>query len=91
MRVFPMILAAAALSGCANYRPAGTGEHFTAGTAVAGPSDPAAVTVPTPAGASPQFVIPVTGGPMLVALPLGGSFFLPLDGGAPLVGIAVAQ
>jgi hypothetical protein len=86
MRVFPVILIAVALSGCATYRPAGSGDHFTAGTAAAVPADP-----PARASGLPQFVIPVTGGPMLVALPLGGSFYLPLDGAAPLVGTAVAQ
>ncbi len=39
---------------------------------------------------APQCVIPVSGGPMRVALPLGGSVFLPVDGGAPVVGIAAS-
>ena len=84
MRVFLIIFAAAALSGCATHPP-GSAAHFTAGTAVATQADPTAGSAAPQSSGLPQFVIPVTGGPLRVALPLGGSVFLPLDG-APLAG-----
>jgi hypothetical protein len=34
---------------------------------------------------APKFVVPVTGGPPVTAIPLGGNFYLPVTGGPPIV------
>jgi|GEM_PF-6868765 hypothetical protein len=39
---------------------------------------------------SPRLVIPATGGPPVVAIPLGGNLYLPVTGGAPTPGIRVS-
>jgi hypothetical protein len=43
---------------------------------------------PTPqSNTLPQQVIPVTGGPPVVAIPIGGNIYQPVTGGDPFVGI----
>jgi hypothetical protein len=39
---------------------------------------------------APRVVLPVTGGPPVVGIPVGGSLYLPVTGGPPVVGIPVA-
>ena len=89
MRVFLIILAVLALAGCATRASRLTGASDPAPSTVAGASAGAAVSSARPTG-MPQLVVPVSGGAMLVALPLGSSLFLPLDGGAPVTGLAVS-
>jgi hypothetical protein len=72
MHLFPRALCLLALAGCATQ--ASLSDDLAPAPAAAAPraSTPR---VPT----ARQLVIPVTGGSMLVALPLGGSAFLPVD------------
>lgn len=89
MRGFLIILGVVALAGCAIHEPARTGEHIVEGAGSA--TDPNPGETPMQASTAPQFVIPISGGPMIAALPLGGSFFLPVDDGPPVTGLAILQ
>jgi hypothetical protein len=84
MRVFPGILGVLALAGCATHAYLRSAEILPAAALALAPAaaQPGAPT-PPPSGV-PQLVIPVNGGPMLVALPLGGNLFLPVNGTAPV-------
>jgi hypothetical protein len=88
MRVFPVVLGALTLAGCATYGPPRTGELIVGSAAAHATAGQSPAAMPKHVNGLPQFVIPVSGGPMLVALPLGGSFFLPVDGSPPVTGIA---
>ncbi len=88
MRPLTIAVICIALGGCATYRPTSSGyssppAHANSAQFPAGASTPS----PNPAGSAPQFVVPVSGG-VIVAMPLGGNLFLPLEGGPPVVGIA---
>ena len=86
MRVFPPILGVLALAGCAPH--VSLRSVATAPAPALAPAPAAAAPgarTPPPSGV-PQLVIPVSGGPMLVALPLGGNVFLPVDGAAEVTG-----
>lgn len=88
MRVFPGIFGVLVLAGCASHTSL-RGGAIVAAPALAQAPATAECRAPTP-GVVPRFVIPASGGPMLVALPLGGNVFLPLDGAAPVTGIAAS-
>ena len=89
MRVYMIILTTAALAGCAAYDVASTGNTPATPSASEIPAAlPDAMTTP-PAG-TPRSVLPVTGGAMILALPLGGSVFLPLDGSPPVTAMAIS-
>jgi hypothetical protein len=51
--------------------------------------EPVAPAPPSDSGA-PRLVIPATGGPPVMAIPLGAGQFLPVTGGPPIVGTPVA-
>jgi hypothetical protein len=86
MRVLPIILGSLALAACATH-PASTEAPRAAASVPGAPAAPDPGVSPSPASGAPRLVIPVTGGPMLVALPLGSSFFVPLNGGPPVAAI----
>jgi hypothetical protein len=48
--------------------------------------DPAALST-QPNSLAPQIVTPVTGGPPVLAVPLGGNVFQPVTGGPPVLGV----
>ena len=53
------------------------------------PTSPSATSAPNPMPQSntlPQHVLPVTGGPPVMAIPLGGNMYLPVTGGEPIAG-----
>src|SRR6266571_9019784 len=43
-----------------------------------------------PTNTGPQPVLPVTGGPPVIGIPIGGNMYLPVTGGPPVVGIPLA-
>jgi hypothetical protein len=59
-----------------------------------GLADEAQAATPPPNSAgqdmSPRLVMPATGGPPVLAIPLGGGIYLPVTGGAPTPGIPVS-
>lgn len=87
MRVLPFILGSLALAACATHHPASTDGPLAAASASGAPAAAGPGVSPSLASGAPRPVIPVTGGPMLVALPLGGSLFLPLNDGPPVTAI----
>jgi len=89
VRACLITLATAALTGCAAYNVASTGNTAATLSATEFPAALPATTLTQPAG-MPQFVLPVTGGAMILALPLGGNLFLPLDGSPPVAAMAIS-
>jgi hypothetical protein len=77
-----MIGAAGASSGFENgpAGPAGPESSFPP------PSTPLPTTAPVQSMA-PQVVVPATGGPPVVGIPVGGNVYVPVTGGAPITGI----
>lgn len=76
----PLLLA---LAGCGPINPTPGGRQ-----AGAGESQP--VPPSNDSGApdhAPRLVIPVTGGPPVLAIPLGGNLYLPVTGEPPVPGI----
>jgi hypothetical protein len=85
-----LILSVLATTGCATLGsvqggPAITPSDDDASSASPTMTDPFASTEPN---TSPQLIIPATGGPPVIGIPLGGDLFLPVTGGAPVPGIS---
>jgi hypothetical protein len=40
-----------------------------------------------PSNTEPQPVLPTTGGPPVIGIPIGGNMYLPIIGGPPVIGI----
>lgn len=85
-----LVLSVLAATGCATLgsvpgnagSPASDQEASAAAPAI---SDP----FPAPAdNTSPRLIIPVTGGPPVIGIPVGGSLFVPVTGGPPVMGIS---
>ena len=66
------------------------------GGASSGPENVSAFSTPTstplptttpPTDMSPKVVIPATGGPPVVGIPVGGNIYVPASGGPPITGI----
>jgi len=43
-----------------------------------------------PSNTGPQPVLPTTGGPVVIGIPIGGNMYLPVTGGPPVLGIPLA-
>jgi hypothetical protein len=93
--VITLLLSAIALAGCSALGPlqADSGgpnavtDHSTSSAAQTAP-DAFPAPTPTPTQSfGPQVIIPVTGGPPVMGIPVGGNLFLPVTGGPPVVGI----
>jgi hypothetical protein len=86
----PMMLAIVALTGCATLGSTQGGSAIVAsGDVNAEPTSPAASNPfpPQDTDIGPRLIIPLTGGPPVIGIPLGGDLFLPLTVGPPLPGI----
>jgi hypothetical protein len=58
-----------------------------AASGVVSAPDPFPAPLQAPANFGPQLIIPVTGGPPVMALPLGGTLYQPLTGDPPVTGM----
>jgi hypothetical protein len=80
---------ALALSGCVAQGPqqptASAGSTWT--PAQKSPFDTPDPATPSLPDLSPRLILPVTGGPPVIGIPLGGSLFLRVTGGPPVIGI----
>jgi len=88
-----LVLVLVAMSGCA-AQSALQGSQPIPGSAIE-PSGVSSVT-PTPAPSPPQpqhtgprVIIPVSGGPPVIGIPVGGDLYVPVTGGPPVIGMAV--
>ena len=88
--VISLILAVFAATGCATLG-ANQGDAGSTGSADgdAASSSPAPTTVfpPQDENIGPRLIIPATGGPPVIGIPVGGGLFLPVTGGPPIIGI----
>jgi hypothetical protein len=85
-----LVLSVLAATGCATLGPV---PHNLGSTA----SDPQAATAspsisdpfpPQEDTTSPRLIIPATGGPPVIGIPVGGGLFVPVTGGPPVIGIS---
>jgi hypothetical protein len=84
----PLILFLVAMSGCATL---GAVQGNGGGAPSDHSADSASSAIPNPFPPqddnSPRLIIPLTGGPPVIGIPVGGNLFLPVTGGAPVPGI----
>jgi hypothetical protein len=87
--VIALLLVVSITTGCATQsmieRSAGnTGPSFpeTAG-------DPFPLTPPMNQNMMPRLIIPSTGGPPVIGIPVGGDLYIPVTGGAPIPGMPI--
>ena len=78
----PLLLVVLALSGCTTLG------------AIQGDSGSTAATSPDPfppqdSNSMPRLIIPATGGPPVMGIPVGGNIFVPVTGGPPVPGIPI--
>jgi hypothetical protein len=84
-----LLLVLSATTGCAT-------QGLVAGSPNAGPSfvdtapDPFPPTPPQIPNMMPRLVIPVTGGPPVIGIPVGGDLYISVTGGPPIPGIPVS-
>lgn len=76
-----LVPAILALGGCGTI-----GGNQPSSSAPSSVSDTSAPSVHT----EPRLVIPVTGGPPVLAIPLGGDSYLPVAGGPPVLAMPVS-
>jgi hypothetical protein len=88
--VMSLILVGFAVTGCTTLGPT-EGSPGSPGSIVgdAASSSPAPTTVfpLQQEDTGPRLIIPVTGGPPVIGIPVGGGLFLPVTGGPPVIGI----
>lgn len=84
MGLLPLLLVVA---GCTTTGAVGASGNGGASTVSFDDSPHAAPDTPNMA---PRLVIPATGGPPVLSLPLGGDLFLPVTGGPPTPGVPIA-
>ncbi len=84
-----LVLPILAATGCAAVGPGPGNSGSTASGYQAGAASPA-ISDPFPPQddtTSPRLIIPVTGGPPVSGIPVGGDLFGPVTGGPPVLGI----
>ncbi len=84
------VLSALAATGCATLGPVPDDSGSTASNHQASAAAPA-LSDPFPPhedNTSPRLIIPVTGGPPVIGIPVGGGLFVPVTGGPPVIGIS---
>ncbi len=84
-----LVLSVLAATGCATLGPVPGNSGSTASGYQAGAASPA-ISDPFPPqdNTSPRLIIPVTGGPPVIGIPVGGNLFVPVTGGPPVIGIS---
>jgi hypothetical protein len=78
------------LAGCVAMDALQSGPGAATGAAVTAPA--ASIPTPDPAPAptldlTPKMITPATGGPPVLATPMGGNIYAPVTGGPPVFGI----
>lgn len=92
-RLIPLIVAAIAAAGCVSTgslndaAPARSAAIGTPADSAVGARDPFPQHAPDN---MPKVIIPVTGGPPVIGIPVGGGLFVPVTGGPPVMGIPTA-
>jgi hypothetical protein len=85
-----LVLSVLAATGCATLSPVPGNSGRIASDQQAAAAAPA-ISDPFPPqddNASPRLIIPVTGGPPVIGIPVGGGLFVPVTGGPPVIGIS---
>jgi hypothetical protein len=88
--VISLILVVFVVTGCATLGPTSGNPASTGSTNTDAGSSTAAPTTAFPSqdqDFGPRLIIPATGGPPVIGIPVGGDLFLPVTGGPPVTGI----
>jgi hypothetical protein len=90
--IISLIFIVTAATGCATLVPI-QGNPGTAGSinsdSASSPS-PMAGFPSQDENSGPRLIIPATGGPPVIGIPVGGGLFLPVTGGTPVIGIPIS-
>jgi hypothetical protein len=84
-----LVLSVLAATGCATLGPVPGNSGSTASGSPAEAVSPATSDPfpPQEDNTSPRLIVPVTGGPPVIGIPVGGGLFVPVTGGPPVIGI----
>lgn len=83
--VAALILALSATAGCATLSATPSNQPVD-GSSPNAAASPLASSTPNMA---PRLVIPATGGPPTMAIPVGGNLYVPVTGGPPISGMPI--
>jgi hypothetical protein len=84
-----LVLSILAATGCATLGPVQGNSGSAVSDDSAGSASPA-ISNPFPPqdeNTGPRLIIPATGGPPVIGIPVGGNLFVPVTGGPPVPGI----
>lgn len=88
MKTFALLVLALSTAGCATLGNApGTPGNFDSAVDDTSIAAPPTTSLFQNQNMGPQIIIPTTGGPPVLGIPLGGNIFQPVTGGAPVIGI----
>jgi hypothetical protein len=91
--VWVSVLVLVAITGCA-AQGALQGSQPIRGSSIEPPAASGATVAPAPSPPQqehfgPRLIIPVTGGPPVLGIPVGGNLYIPVTGGPPVPGMAI--
>jgi hypothetical protein len=85
-----LLLVLSATAGCATQGLVAGGRGNTGPSFVETASDPFPPTPPQIPSMMPRLVIPVTGGPPVIGIPVGSDLYMPVTGGPPIPGMPIS-
>ena len=88
--ILALLLVLSATAGCATQGWVAAGPGNTEPSFVETASDPFPPTPPQIPNMMPRLVIPATGGPPVIGIPVGGDLYIPVTGGPPIPGMPVS-
>jgi len=85
-----LLLVLSATTGCATQGLVSGAAGNTGPSLVDTAPDPFPPTPPQIPNTMPRLVIPATGGPPVIGIPVGGDLYVPVTGGPPIPGMPVS-
>jgi hypothetical protein len=91
--VWVSVLVLVAMAGCAMQSDLQDSQP-TRGSSIEPPAGSGATVVPAPSPPQPEhfgprLIVPVSGGPPVLGMPVGGNLYIPVTGGPPVPGMAI--
>ncbi len=87
--VIALLLILSATTGCATQSIVARGPGNTGWSFQDNASDPFPPTSAQNQNMMPRLIIPSTGGPPVIGIPVGGDLYIPVTGGAPIPGMPI--
>ena len=87
---FALLLVLSVTAGCATQSMIARSPETTASSFQEAVSDPFPPIPSQNQNMMPRLVIPSTGGPPVMGIPVGGDLYIPVTGGAPIPGMPIS-